>query len=188
MTILSTITDAVRAKANTNSAQDADKIFANITREQYDDFVKNFQPFEDQLLARAQNDTSLIDQAKKDAPKAAQIATGVANRNASRYGIALLPDQLKAQQTTLKRQSALGASDAINGARIAQRDLNDSLMGKVIDIGSGVLSSSLGQLGSAAEGAVARRNAYTSAKAQSQANTYSTLGALGSAAILAFAF
>lgn len=188
MSLLTQTVDVARQKASTANVSDPDKIYAQITREQYDDFVKNFQPLEDSLIARAQNDTSLVDQAKKDAPRAAAITTGIANRNASRYGIALLPDQLKARDSAITRQNALGASDAINGARVAQKDLNDSLIGKLTDIGSGVNSTALGQLGSAASDATARRNAYTQARAASQANTYNTIGALGSAAILAFAF
>lgn len=174
--------------ANTNTSQDADSIFANITRQQYDDFYKDFGALESSLLARSQNDQTLVDQAKKDAPKTAQISAGAASRNASRYGLAQLPDMLKAQAGSTARAGALGTSDAVNNARVAQKDLNDNLVTKLVEIGSGVNSSALGQLGSAAADATARKNAYTQAKANSQANTYSTLGTLGAAAIAAFAF
>lgn len=170
------------------SSQSADKIFADITRQQYEDFVANFGGFEDSLIARSKNDTSLVDQAKIDTVKASELSKGIASRNASRYGIGLAPDQLKARDTNLQRQNTLGGSDAINNARLAQKDLNTSLQDGLIDIGNGVQSAALGQLGSSAADATARKNAYTQAKAQSQANTYSTIGSLGAAAILAFAF
>lgn len=176
------------SSANTNTSQDADAIFANITRQQYDDFYKNFGELETNLLARSQNDQTLVDQAKKDAPKAAQISSGVAQRNANRYGLAQLPDMLKAQGASTARAGALGTSDAVNNARVAQKDLNDGLVTKLVEIGSGVSGSALSQLGSAAADATARKNAYTQAKANSQANTYNALGTLGSAAIAAFAF
>lgn len=163
-------------------------VYANITRQQYDDFYKDFGGLENDLIARSQNDTSLVDQAKKDAPKAASIGSGIAERNASRYGIGLMPDQLKARGAETARAGALGYSDAVNNARVAQKDVNDSLLSKIIDIGAGVNSSALGQLGSAASDATARKNAYSQAKASSQANTYSAIGSLGAAAILAFAF
>lgn len=176
------------SKANTNTSQDADSIFASITRQQYDDFYKDFGGLESTLLARSQNDQSLVDQAKKDAPKAAQISSGIAARNTSRYGLAQLPDMLKAQAGSTARAGALGTSDAVNNARVAQKDLNDGLVTKLVDIGNGVNSAAVSQLGSAAADATARKNAYTQAKANSQSNTYSTLGSLGAAAIMAFAF
>ena len=176
------------SSANTNTSQDADAIFANITRQQYDDFYKDFGSLENTLLARAQNDQTLVDQARKDAPKAAEISQGVAARNANRYGLAQLPDMLKAQKSSTARAGALGTSDAVNNARAAQKDLNDGLVSRLVDIGNGVNSSAVSQLGSAAADATARKNAYIQAKASSRASTYSMLGTLGSAASAAFAF
>ena len=77
--------------------QSPDKIFADITRQQYEDFIANFGGFEDNLIARSKNDTSLVDQAKLDTTKAVGITKGIADRNASRYGIGIAPDQLKAR-------------------------------------------------------------------------------------------
>lgn len=175
-------------KAAATAPETADKIFANISRQQYDDFIKNFGGFEDTLISRSQNDTSLVDQAKLDTTKATAITKGVADRNASRYGIGLMPDQLKARDGALQRQSALGGSDAINNARVAQKDLNNNLLDGLVDIGNGVQQAAMGQLSTAASTESARKNAYTQARASSEANTYSTLGSIGSAAILAFAF
>jgi glutamate mutase epsilon subunit len=75
---------------------------------------------------------------------------------------------------------------AVNDAKIAQRDSNNALLAGLIDVGQGVNRAAQSQLGSAAADATARRNAYTQARAQSKANTYSTIGSLASAAILAF--
>lgn len=169
------------------SNQDADDIYANLTRQQYDDFKKDFGAFEDSLISRAQNDQSLVDQAKKDTVKASGLTKGIAERNASRFGIGMTPDMIKARDTNLQRQNTLGGVDAVNNARFAQKDLNDSLIGSLVDIGAGVNSSALGALGSAASTATSRKNAYTQAKSQSESNTYSTIGSLGAAAMLAFA-
>jgi hypothetical protein len=174
--------------ANPAAAQDADSIFAGITREQYDNFIANFEPLENQLIARTKTDTSLIDQARKDAPKAAAIQQGTADRNARRYGIGLLPDQIMAQKGATERATALGSSNAINNARLTQKDLNEGLQDNLIDIGNGVQSGAFNALGSAASDATQRKNAYTQAKASSQAQTYSTIGTLASAAIFAMAF
>lgn len=175
----------VRGQAQT---QNADSIFAGITREQYDNFIKEFEPLENQLIARSKTDTSLIDQARKDAPAAARIQQGVAERNARRYGIGLLPDQIMAQRGATERATALGASNAINNARLTQKDLNEGLQDNLIDIGNGVQSGAFSALGSAANDATQRRNAYTQARASSQASTYNAIGTLASAAIFAMAF
>lgn len=186
----STLLRGVRANstANTNTAADPEQVFANITRQQYDDFYRDFGAFEDQMISRSQTDQSLVTQAKADAPKAATLTKGIADRNASRYGMTLAPEQLKERNTTITRQNSLGMSDAVNNARFAQKDLNDKLLGDMVEIGAGVNSSALGQLSSAAQTSNARNNAYTQARAQSQANTYNAIGQLASAAIFAFAF
>jgi len=159
--------------------QDPEKIFADITRQQYDDFIKNFSGLEDTLVNRAKNDNRLVDQARVDTGKASGIAAGVNARNASRYGVALTPDQLKAQGSSLERSSALGSSDAINNARLTQRDLNEKLAFSLIDIGNGVNGSALGALGASAADANARNTAYNSAKTQSKMDTFSTIAGLG---------
>jgi glutamate mutase epsilon subunit len=88
----------------------------------------------------------------------------------------------------LQRANTLGGIQSVNDAKIAQREANTALLADLINIGQGVNRASQQQLGSAAADATARKNAYTQAKAASKANTYSTIGSLASAAILAFAF
>ena len=47
------------------TVSDPDKTYAQITRNEYLDYVNNYRDFENQLIEQAQNDTSLIDQAGK---------------------------------------------------------------------------------------------------------------------------
>lgn len=167
---------------------DPDKAYAQITRDEYLDYKRNFSEFEEQLLDRAQNDTSLIDSARTNADEASGLMAGVASRNADRYGAALTPMQRQEQARGLKRANTLGAAQSVNDARIAQKESNQAALGDLINIGQGVNRSSLNQMGSAAANATQRKNAYTQAKAASKAQTYSTIGSLGAAAIFAFAF
>lgn len=169
------------------AAQDADELYANLTRQQYEDFKKDFGQFEDSLISRAQNDTSLVDQAKKDTLKSSALAKGIAERGAARFGIGMTPDMIKARDTNLQRQTTLGGVDAVNNARFAQRDMNDSLLGALTGIGSNVNSSALGALGSAAGTATTRKNAYTQAKGQSDAGVWKSVGDIGSGILRAFA-
>lgn len=170
------------------TVRDPDKVYAQITRDDYMDYVKNYRQFEEDLLERAQNDTSLIDDARENAKNAQGLMAGVAQRNAGRYGVNLTPAQLQEQQRGLARANSLGQAQSINDARIAQKELNQAAIGDLINIGQGVNRSSLNQMQGAAQSATQRKNAYDQAKAASKAQTYSTIGGLASAAIFAFAF
>jgi glutamate mutase epsilon subunit len=112
----------------------------------------------------------------------------VAERNASRFGVNITPEMRQQQELRLQRANTLGGVQAVNDAKIAQREANTQLMADLINIGQGVNRSSQQQLGSAAQDASARQNAYNQAKAASKAQTYQAVGSLASTAILAFAF
>ncbi|MCH1580244.1 MAG: hypothetical protein L7S55_06020 [Luminiphilus sp.] len=170
------------------TVSDPDKAMADITRQQYLDFVNNYGQFEEDLIAKAQNDTSLIDQAREDVSLTQGLAQGIADRNASRYGAYITPAMRQQQQRTLQRQNTLGGIDQINNAKLAQREQNMGLLSDLINIGQGINRSSLDQIGSAAADAANRNAAYQNAKSASKAQTYSTLGSLGAMAIMAFAF
>jgi hypothetical protein len=170
------------------TVSDPDKAYEAITRGEYFDYVNNYSGFEDQLIEKAKNDTGLIDAAREDVDIASGLTKGIADRNASRYGAALTPAQMQQQNATLQRANTLGGIQAVSDARINQREANTALMSDLINIGQGVNRASQSQMGSAAADATARKNAYTQAKAQSKAQTYSTIGSLGAAAIMAFAF
>ena len=170
------------------NVSDPEAAFAAMTRNDYLDYVANYRDFEENLLDRAQNDTSLIDQAREDTKTAQGLMQGVSDRNASRYGVSLTPAQLQQQKMSLGRANTLGGVEAMNNSRIAQKEANQGALSDLINIGQGDNRSSLSQMGSAAANHTQRQNAYESAKAASKAQTYSTLGSLGSMAIMAFAF
>lgn len=161
-----------------------DQAFANITRQEYMDYLQNYRGFEENLLNKSQTDTSLIDQARQDVTTAQGLAGGIASRTASRYGAALTPAQIQEQQRMLQRANTLGGVQSVNDARIAQREANTGLLSDLINIGQGVNRSSQSQLGSAAGDAMSRQNAFTQAKAASRAQTYGTIGQLGASALM----
>jgi hypothetical protein len=174
--------------SNLPNVSDPEATYAAITRNDYLDYVKNYREFEEELLERAQNDTSLIDQARENSTNAQGLMSGIADRNAGRYGVNLTPAQRQEQTRGLARANNLGQAQSVNDARIAQKELNQAAIGDLINIGQGVNRSSLGQMQSAAQNATQRKNAYDQDKAASKAQTYSTIGGLASAAIFAFAF
>ena len=167
---------------------DPDKVFADMTRQDYLDYVRDYRDFEKELLEKASTDTSLIDSAREDAQMAEQRTRDIAQRNISRYGATLTPAQLREMERNLRRGTTLGGIQSIADARIAQRDANQKLLGDLINIGQGVNRSSLQQLGSAAADATQRKNAYSQARAQYKANKISTIGGLGAAAIMMLPF
>jgi hypothetical protein len=181
-------TNYVTPGTNLPAVSDPEQAYAAITRGEYLDYVQNFRDFENQLIQQAQTDTSLIDQARADAPVAAALTQGVASRNAARYGANLTPAQLQQRDLRLQRANTLGAIQSVNDARLAQREANTQLMSDLINIGQGVNRSSQNQLGASAQNFRNLQNSYTQAKASSKAQTYSTLGSLGAMAIMAFAF
>ena len=167
---------------------DPEKAYADMTRQQYMDFVKNYGGFEQDLIDKAQNDTSLIDQAREDVSMTQGIAQGIADRNASRYGANITPAMRQQQERTVQRQNTLGGINQINNAKYAQKQQNTALLGDLINIGQGLNRSSMDQLGGAAAQAANRNSAYQQAKAANKATTYSTIGSLGAMAIFAMAF
>lgn len=181
-------TNYVAPGTNLPQVSDPEAAYAAITRGEYLDYVQNFRDFENQLIQQARTDTSLIDQAREDAGMAATLTSGVASRNASRYGANLTPAQLQQRDLRLQRANTLGAIQSVNDARLAQREANTQLMSDLINIGQGVNRSSQNQLGASAQNFRNLQNSYTQAKAASKAQTYQTIGSLGAMAIMAFAF
>lgn len=164
---------------------DPDATYSTITRQEYEDYVKNYRQFELDLINQAQTDTSLIDQARDDSVNASEITRGIAERNLQRYGANVTPAQQQEMSRSLQRSNTLGGIQSVNDARIAQREANTALLSDLINIGQGVNRSSQGQLGQSAANAAARQQQYEAARAQSRSQTYSTIASLGSMAIMA---
>ena len=170
------------------AVDDPAEAYAQITRGEYNDFMNNYASFEEDLLNRAQTDTSLIDQAREDSAMAGDISKGIAARNASRYGGRLTPAQQRATTRSIDRGTALGAVQSLSNARIAQNEANTALAADLINIGQGLNRTSQTQLGNAVQDQKSREMAYDNAQAAHKAQTYSTLGTLGAMAIFAMAF
>ena len=129
------------------NVSDPEKTYANITRQEYLDYVSQYRDFEEQMITESQTDTSLIDASRENAQIASGIAQGVSDRNASRYGAALTPAQAQEPRRALERGNTLGSIQSVNDARIAQRELNQNKLADLINIGQGVNRSSLSQMG-----------------------------------------
>ncbi len=175
------------ATSNLPVVDDPEKAFADITRQDYENYVKDYRQFENELI-EARNDTSLIDRAPEDAAKQAEIASGIQERNISRYGGAGLSiAQRQEQQRALQRQGQIGLAGGLNTARVAQRDINQTTLADLINIGQGVNRSSLSSMGTASQNAAAKASAYKNAKAAHTSQMIGMGSSLAATAILAFA-
>ncbi len=173
--------------SNLPVVDDPEKVFADITRQDYENYVQDYRQFENELI-EARNDTSLIDRAPEDAAKQAEIAKGIQERNISRYGGAGLSiAQRQEQQRALQRQGQLGLAGGLNTARVAQRDINQTTLADLINIGQGVNRSSLSSMGTASQNAAAKASAYKNAKAAHTSQMVGLGSSLAATAIMAFA-
>jgi hypothetical protein len=152
-----------------------------LLRQDYNDYVQDFRPFEEQLLASV-DDTSLVDRVPEDVRKQQKIAEGIQSRNLSRYGGAGLSIAQKQEQNrALQRQGAIGLAGGLNTARIAQDERNKKTLSDLINIGQGLNRSAMAGLGNAANLQANRQAAYKGAKAQH----HNAMVGLGTTAVMA---
>jgi len=172
--------------SNLASVTDPQSVYSNMARDDYDNYIRDFRTFEEELI-KARDDTSLIDQAREDSARQAEIARGVQSRNLERYGGAGLSNaQRQEQNRAMQRGSNLATVGGLNNARIMQREVNQSTLADLINIGQGLNRNALGQLNTAAGLQSQRQQAYKNAKAQHSANMIGMGGTLGSALLAAF--
>jgi len=172
--------------SNLPEVSDPESVYANMTRSDYDNYMRDYRGFEEMLL-KARDDTSLIDKARRNAPKEAEKAKGIQARNLARYGGGgLSVAQQQEQGRAMQRGGMLSMAGNVNNARINQREVNQATMADLINIGQGINRNALGQMGDAASMAANRHMQYKSAKAQHSAQMTGMAGQLGSALLAAW--
>ena len=165
---------------------DPQELYGQMARDDYDNYISDFRGFEETLL-RARDDTSLIDSARRDAKVQERISREMQARNVERYGGAGLSNaQRQEQARALQRGASLATVGGINNARLAQREINQSTLADLINIGQGINRNALSQMSDAAQMQSNRYNAYKNAKAQHSAQMIGLGGQVGSALLAAF--
>ena len=156
------------------TVSDPDKAYADLLEQQYQYFQDNFAPLERQLIDRAMSDTSLIDRAREDA-RQNRTNAGVMDRAAGRCSADLTPAERRERDKANARGSNLAEVGNVNNARIAQRQLNMSLLSNLANIGNKVYGDATNMLGTAAQLQAARDQAYSNAKANYKSSIWSIL-------------
>ena len=150
--------------SNYANVADPDKAYAGIVRQQYDDYIKNYRDFENRLIDSL-DDTPIEDLVRQDAPMEIEKNKGIRARNLDRYGGGgLSAAQLQEQERAVQRGNALSTAGAINQAKLADRDLQNSTRNQLMNMSLGLNRDNLSQLGSAAANANARSQAYAQAR------------------------
>jgi hypothetical protein len=86
----------------------------------------------------------------------------------------------------MQRGGSLASVGSLNNARLAQREINQSTLADLINIGQGLNRNALSQMNTAAGLQSQRQQAYKNAKAQHSAQMIGMGGQLGSALLAAF--
>ena len=174
-------------EAGLPSVSNPDKAYADMTKNEYLDYVQNYRSFENELINKSQTDNSMVDQAYTDSSMAIGLNQGIAQRNLDRYGGSLTGAQKSEQGRAFQRIGSLGTNDSVNNARIAQKEGNQGLMADLINIGQGVNRASSTQMQSAAQQSSAREMAYQQQKEAGKQSTWNTIGQIGTMALTAWA-
>lgn len=152
----------------------ADATLAAVTRDQWNHYLQQFAPLENELVGDV-NSRELVEKAASSAATQTAVGNASLDRSISRYGL----NMTGVQRSQLERQQALGnatnTAQAVNTARIDQRDRNLSLAANLMQQGRGVSSSAISGLGDAANSEAQRNAANAQAKAQAKAQRTSTI-------------
>lgn len=165
---------------------DPEMTYARITRDEFLKQQNKYGQLRKDAVNEALTDTSLIDAAKADAPRIAQLSRDIVRRNQERYGVSLTPAQRRARDNASLRGEALATAGSINNARLNQFEQNRSSLGRLMAVSNNTYSDALGSLGTASSNAAQRNQAYQSAKANAKASRINTIGSIAGAALLAF--
>src|SRR5690606_17718744 len=100
--------------------QSASSTYAQLVRDQWSDYVKRFQPYDQRLieLATGQEDNIAAENmAREAATTGFGLADAAYRRDMSRMGVSLTPEERTAFEAQGLRDKAAATVGAVNGAR-----------------------------------------------------------------------
>jgi len=157
---------------------DPDQAFADVAAAEYEQFVTEFRPFEEELVEQAQTDTSIVDAVRPTVETQTQVARDIARRNRERYGVQETGAQRRERVRAEERGRSLNLAGGLTNARLRQDDVNTRLLGQLINIGQNLNRTSMSELGTAASLDVQRSNRYKQDRAQYKSGVTRAIGSL----------
>ena len=154
---------------------DPSQTFADATLDRYELEVGLTDQFERDLIQQTKSQ-ALVDTAVDDIAVQQDIAQGIVDRQRSRYGMNTTEAFNREEQRATQRGGAAIAVDALNNARLTQKDLNTSLLNALSDISNQIQKTNQGMGSTAANQYTAMENAYKQDRAQHKANKYGIIG------------
>ncbi|MES2662245.1 MAG: hypothetical protein V4629_02985 [Pseudomonadota bacterium] len=174
-----TMPSVLSAKTGKDKLQNAQ---ASLSQEQYQDYLTNYVPYENQLINYAMDDSQIgkaRDQAGKMSEQANQAAWGTLDRNMGRYKTYLQGDQLKSLQERSQMSGQLNTitnkSNAISDTYNRQQGIKSNLLNYAQD----TQNKANDQLSGAASLESGRNQRNDAAKAQSTNTLISGAAGLG---------
>jgi hypothetical protein len=163
---------------------EADRINAELSREQYEDYQKRYQPIEKEYI-REISDPAFVERGVEDTrqrvQQAEQVNRGITNRAISRSGLNVTPAQEQALDRLRKMGEAKNMTYGIQTARDSYSDLQLDALNTATGYGRGIAKSATDIYGNLAEQGARRDAANRVADAQqdaAQTNTLLTIGTM----------
>ncbi len=121
----------VSTQTSGDSIESASDKMARITRDQWEDYKRRFQPYEDRLAAAYANG-GLLEGERERIPTAVNQSfdsmRGIADRGLSRYGITSSADETNARDRSMGLNKSLASVDAYNTLYRVADERQDKLM------------------------------------------------------------
>lgn len=134
------IVGALMNKSSTPASTSASDMFAQVTRDQWNNYVNTFVPIENKLIQYA-TDPSVVSGAMSDAQQGVQQAfssqTGQQDRKLASQGVTLSGDEQAAQKLSNGLQGSLADVQAQNTARDLTVQRQQSILGNPAPQGTG---------------------------------------------------
>lgn len=164
----------------------AQKKYATISREQWEDYQTRFVPKEDRLIASINNPAlrkEEIGRARDGVDKAFDAVGSAALMRSGRYG-GMGGDERKVLDRKMGLERAKTRVAAVNNTRQDIIDRDTQIQSGMINVGRGVKGEAMGGLATVAQMENQRNNTNTQIAAQNKASMLGTLGTVAGAAVM----
>jgi len=150
---------------------DPSQTLASISQREQERFEHFYRPVQQDMI-RSLQDTSIVDDARRDLSSAFEGRQARTEREMRRYGLSADPATRAYMDQNAHMDRSLHGDSTMNDARLEQKERNDGLRRSLIDIGRGYSDLSQSGLADAASNQAQRDAANRQSKAAGKAQNY----------------